>query len=150
MAISYTAVTSPTVTNLSSLADAAYWVSSVFDNTNIRAHTLEIFITLDTTTTAGTSGSIDVFIAGSVDGGTNFAGGITTESDATYSPVGDDMLHWKLLGSLNYTAETTARVMKKRFSMYDIPKHFKLVILNDTGTALGSGNTAIELNAIKF
>jgi len=149
MAKSYTALSSPAVTNLNSLADATYWVSADVDNGTALAFEIEVFATILTTTTAGTTGSVDVYIAGSVDGGTDYAGGITTQADATYTPLGDDTSHWKFLGSLTYTAEATARTMKKRFMIYDIPQNFKLVVYNKTGTALGA-TTSIELNSIKY
>ena len=150
MAISYTVVSAPAVTALNSLADATYWVSPDFDNDTNLAIELDVFITLLTTTTAGATGSIDVFIAGSNDNGTNYAGGITTQSDATYSPTGDDATEWRHLGSFKYTTETTARTLEKLFRMKNLPRNFKLVIYNDTGAALGATTCAVEYNSVKF
>jgi len=153
MAKSYTTISAPAVTALNSLADAAYWVgggTTGIDNSTQLAYEIEMFVTILTTTTAGSDGSVDVYIAGSVDGGTDFAGGITTESDATYTPAGDDVSEWTFVGSFTYTSETTARTLNKRFLIDDVPKNFKVVIFNDTGTALGATTCAVELNAIKY
>lgn len=149
MAVSYTTVSAPAVTNLNSLASAAYWASATFVNSTNLAYEVEIFITILTTTTAGTTGSLDVFVAGSVDAGTDFAGGVTG-ADATWTPVGDDVSHLQYLGQLVYTSETTARTMKKRFVLSNVPKDFKLVILNNTGTGLGATTCAVEWNSIKY
>lgn len=148
MAKSYTSISAPAVTALASLASGAYWVSPVVDNSAALAHEIEALISLLTTTTLGANGQIIVYIAGSVDGGTVFAGGITTESDATYTPLGDDVTEWAFLGAFTYTAETTARTLQKRFLLADVPKHFKYVIYNGTGTALGA-TVSITHNAIK-
>lgn len=149
MAISYTTVAAPAVTALNSLASAAYWVSATFVNNTNLAYEVEIFVTILTTTTAGTDGSINLYVAGSVDGGTDFAGGVTG-ADATWTPVGDDVSHLQALGSLKYTNETTARTQRKRFVLTNVPKDFKLVIYNGTGTGLGATTCAVEWNAIKY
>jgi len=148
MAKSYTTITALAVTNLANLADQAYWVSPDVDNDTELAHEIEMFLQILTTTTAGSDGNIKIYIAGSTDDGTDYAGGITSESDATYTPVGDDVSHWDWLGSIIYTAETTVRTMKKRFNLIDVPKNFKYVVFNNTGTALGA-TVSLEQNAIK-
>ena len=151
MAKSYSTVAAPAVTNLNGLASAAYWVSPVFDNNSELAYEVEKLISILTTTTAGADGSIDVYVAGSVDGGTEFAGNITNESNATWTPLGDAVSDLKKMGSLKYTNETTARTRRKRFKLGDVPKHFKLVIFNGTGTAFGGTTECkIEWNAIKY
>ena len=149
MPISYTTVSAPAVTNLHSLANAAYWASATFLNNTNLAFEVEIFVTILTTTTAGSNGSVDVYVAGSVDGGTDFAGGVTG-ADATWTPVGDDVSHLQFLGSMQYTSETTARTQRKRFVLTNVPKDFKLVIYNDTGTGLGATVNAVEWNAVKY
>ena len=113
MAKAYTALTNPAVTALNSLASAAYWVSAAFNNATDLAYELHTLITIGTTTTAGSTGDIQIFVAESVDGGTNFTGGITNQVDATYTPAGDDVSEWEPLGSLTYTTETTARTHEK-------------------------------------
>ena len=148
MAKSYTSIATPAVTALASLASAAYWVSPDVDNNAALAHEIEVLVEILTTTAAGTTGSIDVYVAGSVDGGTVYSGGVTTESNATYSPAGDDVSEWDFLGSFTYTTEVTARTLQKRFSMFDIPKNYKYVIYNNTGTALGA-TVSLKHNAIK-
>ena len=146
---SYTTISAPAVTNLNSLASAAYWASPDFDNDTNLAYEVEVFVTILTTTTAGTTGSCDIYIAGSVDGGTDYAGDVTG-ADAAWVPVGDEVSELVFLGSMAYTAETTARTQKQRFSIDDVPKNFKLVILNNTGATLGATTCAVEWNAIKY
>ncbi len=148
MAKSYTTITALAVTNLASLASGAYWVSPNVANGTELAHIIEMVLTILTTTTAGSDGSIDVSIAGSVDGGTKYAGGITNESNAVYVPLGDDVTHWKPIGLLTYTHEATARTMLKRFSISDIPKDFKYIVYNGTGTAFGA-TVSLKQNGIK-
>ena len=147
MAKSYTLISAPAVTNLASLASGAYWVSPNVDNNSALAHVIEMLLSILTTTTLGTDGGVDVYIAGSLDG-TTYAGGITIESDATYTPTGDDVSHWDLIGSLKYTAETTARTLEKRLALFDIPKNFKYVVYNRTGEVFGA-TVALTHNAIK-
>ena len=149
MAISYTTVAPPTVIALNSLASTAYWTSPNFDNDINLAFEVEIFITILTTVTAGTTGSCNVYIAGSVDGGTDYAGGVTG-TDAAWTPLGDDVSHLQALGSLKYTSEVLARTQRKRFVLSNVPKDFKIVIYNGTGAALGATTCAVEWNAIKY
>lgn len=149
MAVSYTTVSAPAVTALNSLATAAYWVGATFVNSTNLAFEVEIFVTILTTTTAGSDGSCDIYVAGSVDGGTDFAGGVTG-ADTTYTPVGDDISMLQFLGSMTYTNETTARTQRKRFVLSNVPKDFKLVIFNGTGAALGATTCAVEWNSIKY
>ena len=150
MTISYTAIAARAATALNSLASAAYWVSDNVSNSTELAYEIEMFITLLTTTTAGADGSFDVYITGSTDGGTDYEGGITTQSDATYTPTGDDVSEFTYIGSLTYTAETTARTLNKRFLISDVPKDFKVIIYNGSGAALGATTCAVEMNAIKY
>lgn len=149
MPISYTSVTAPAVTALNSLASAAYWASPNFDNATNLAYEVEIFVTILTTTTAGVTGSCDIYVAGSTDGGTDYAGDVTG-SDAAWVPVGDEVSELDFLGSMTYTSETTARTQKQRFLLSNVPQDFKLVILNSTGAALGATTCAVEWNAIKY
>lgn len=150
MAKSYTAIAARAVTALNSLASAAYYVSDNVNNNAALAFEIEMFITLLTTTTLGVTGSFDIYIVGSTDGGTNYEGGITNESNATYTPTGDDVSEFTRIGSLTYTAETAARTLNKRFLISDVPKDFKVVIFNKSGTALGATTCAVEMNAIKY
>lgn len=65
-------------------------------------------------------------------------------------PVGDDVSHLQFLGALEYTSETTARTQRKRFLLSNVPRDFKLVIYNGTGTGLGATTCAVEWNSIKY
>ena len=144
MAKAYTALTNPAVTALNSLASVAYWVSAAFDNSSDLAYEVHTLITIGTTSSAGATGDVQIYVAESVDGGTNFTGGITSEVDATYTPTGDDVSEWELLGSLTYTSETSARTLEKMMKYLDPTKHYKYVIYNNTGTALASSGCAVE------
>ena len=68
MAVSYTAISAPAVTNLNSLADATYWASATYVNSTNLSFEVDVFITILTTTTAGADGSVDIWVAPSVDG----------------------------------------------------------------------------------
>lgn len=148
MGLIYTARTASAITNLDGLASGAFWGSDIFPNGTELAFEVEPFITIITTTTLGVTGSVKVFVAGAVDG-SNFAGNVNS-SNAVYTPVGDDVSHLKPLDAFSYTAETTARTMKKRFAIRSpVPKDFRLVILNNTGAALGTGNL-VKWNGLKY
>ena len=80
--------TALTVTNLHSLGDGAWWQSAVIDNGTVKGLWMELFITILTTTTAGSDDFVDVYLAGSTDGGTDFAGG-ASGSEGSYTVVGN-------------------------------------------------------------
>lgn len=137
--------TALTVTNLQSLGDNAYWQSAVIDNAT-GAFTLEVFLTIATTTTAGSAaGRVDVFLAGSTDGGTDFAGG-ATGSQGTYTDAANTRVRQlRLIGTMPIDAsETTARTLKFHMVAAQLPEDFSLVLGNQTGTALASSGNAVE------
>lgn len=137
------------VTALNGLAAGAYWVSPDVDNDTENADEIEAMFNIATTTIAGNNGGVDVYIAGSVDNGTTYAGGITTESDATYTPNGDDVSEWTNLERLVYTSETTARTLNKRVLIDDVPRNFKYVVYNDTDTAFNATGCSVDQNSMK-
>lgn len=150
MAKDRTALTAPLVTALNGLAAAAWWVSPVIDDDANLAFALEIAITLKTSATAGSDGNFNVYFAGSVPATPSYAGGVGSNSDATWTPVGDDISNLKPIGSIKYTSETTVRTSIKRFLISDVPRDAKLVIYNGSGAVLGSADCSVELNTVKY
>ena len=142
--------TALTVTNLHSLGNGAWWQSAVIDNGTIKGIWMEVFVTILTTTTAGNNATCDIYMAGSVDGGTDFEGGASgTEGSYTVTANSEDQL--TLIGGMPVDAsETTARTLKKRFVVHDIGEDFSILIENNTGTAIGATVNAVEYRLHKY
>lgn len=142
--------TALTVTNLHSLGDAAFWQSAKIDNGTVKGFWLELFITILTTTTAGSDGSIEIYYAGATDGGTDFAGG-ASGSEGGFTVVGNSDEQLRLIGIMPVDAtETTARTYKFRIAMDMIGEDFAIVIKNSTGTGLGATVNAVEYRLNKY
>lgn len=134
------------VTNLHSKGDGAYWQSAKIDNGTIKGFWIELFITILTTASPGSAdGYIEVYYAGSTDGGTDFAGGASgTESTFTNSG-NNNVKHMNTIDVLPCDAsETTARTFKYRTVFKDIGEDFAIVIGNQSGEALGSTTNTVE------
>lgn len=138
--------TSLTVTNLHSLADGSFWQSSAIDNGTTKGFILELFITIATTTTAASNvGYIDVYYAGSTDGGTDFAGGASGTEGSYTNSGNNNVRHMELIASLYCDAtETTARTFEYRRNFRDIGEDFSIVIGNQSGAALASSGNLVE------
>lgn len=136
--------TALTVTSLQSLGDNAYWQSAKIDNAD--GLWMELFITIATTTTAGdASGYLELYLAGSTDGGTDFAGG-ATGTQGTYTDAANTRkAQLRNIGTVGIDAsETTARTLKFHAVVHDLPEDFAIVLGNQTGTALASSGNAVE------
>ena len=142
--------TALTVTNLHSLGNGSWWQSAVIDNGTIKGIWMEIFVTILTTTTAGSNASCDVYMAASVDGGTDFEGSASgTEGSYTVTANSEDQL--TVIGYMSVDAsETTARTFKKRFVVHDIGEDFSILIENNSGTAIGATTNAVEYRIHKY
>jgi len=142
--------TALTVTNLHSLGDGAWWQSDVIDNGTIKGMWMEVFVTILTTTTAGNNATCGVYMAASVDGGTDFEGGASgTEGSYTIVANSEDQL--TSIGSMPVDAsEVTARTFKKRFVVHDIGEDFSILIENNTGVAIGATVNAVEYRIHKY
>ena len=142
-----------TVTNLHSLANGSFWQSDAVDNGTVLGMWLEIFLTILTTTTAAADalGTVDLYFAGSLDGGTDFQGG-ASGTEGSYAITGDnDEKHLDLIRSLSCDAiETTARTYKYRAVVHDLPEDFALIIANQSGAALGASINAVEYRINKY
>lgn len=142
--------TALTVTSLHSLGDGSWWQSNKIDNGVIKGFWMELFITILTTTTAGSDGTVDVYLAGSTDGGTDFAGG-ASGTEGTYTVVGNSEQQLELVGAISIDAtETTARTYKSRLTVHDIGEDFSILIENNTGAALGATVNAVEYRLHKY
>lgn len=142
--------TALTVTNLHSLGNGAWWQSAVIDNGTVKGLWMELFITILTTTTAGSNGTVDVYYAGSTDGGTDFAGG-ASGTESAYTVVANSSDQLDLIDSMPIDAsETTARTFKKRMVVHDIGEDFAILIENNSGTAIGATVNAVEYRIHKY
>lgn len=142
--------TALTVTNLHSLGDGSWWQSASIDNGTIKGMWAEIFVTILTTTTAGSDATVDIYYAGSTDAGTDFAGG-ASGSEGSYTVTGNSNEQLKLIDSMPVDAtETTARTYKFRTIVHDIGEDFAILIQNNTGTALGASTNAVEYRIHKY
>ena len=141
-------LTALTVTNLQSLTNGAYWQSAVIDNSTIKALWAEIFLTIVTTTTAASAiGAVQAYIAAYNSVDTAYVGG-ASGSEGTYTIVGDSNDQLQSVGRVRIDAtETTARTYRTRLITHDLPDKFAVILLNNTGQALGTGNAvAYQLN----
>ena len=142
--------TALTVTNLHSLGDGAWWQSAKIDNGTIKGIWIELFVTILTTTTAGTNTTVDIYYAGSTDGGTDFAGGASgSEGSYTVTANSSDQLT-KIAAMPVDASETTARTLKFRTAFYNIGEDFSILIENNSGTALGATVNAVEYRIHKY
>jgi hypothetical protein len=142
--------TALTVTNLHSLGNGSWWQSAAIDNGTVKGFWLELFVTILTTTTAGSDGTVDVYYAGSTDGGTDFAGG-ASGSEGSYTVTGNSDEQLQLIASIPIDAsETTARTYKWRGVVDNIGEDFAILIENNTGTALGVSTNAVEYRLHKY
>lgn len=142
--------TALTVTNLHSLGDGAWWQSAAIDNGTIKGLWMELFVTILTTTTAGSDATVDIYIAGSTDGGTDFAGG-ASGSEGSYTVTGNSDEQLRLIAAIPIDAsETSARTYEWHGVVHDIPEDFSLLIQNNTGTALGASTNAVEYRLNKY
>lgn len=133
-----------TVTNLHSLGSNSWWQSAAIDNGTVKGFWVELFITILTTTTAGTDGYVHVYYAGSTDGGTDFAGG-ASGTEGSYTITGNSNEQLTLIESIPIDAsETTARTYKARLEFHNIGEDFAILIHNESGTALGASTNAVE------
>ena len=140
------------VTALHSLADDLYWQSAVIDNGTIKGFWMEVFITILTDTSAGdAAGVIELFLAASVDAGTDFAGG-ATGTEGTYTDTANvDPKQLRRVGSMPCDAsEVTARTYKWSTPVHDIGEDFALVIRNRSGQALGATVNLVEYRLHKY
>lgn len=145
----YGTLVSHTITN--TLANGIWYQTATIDNGTIKAMWAEVFITATTNTSVGsTAGTVDVYMAPSVDGGTDFAGG-ASGTEGVYLPTNADGADMQFIGKLPADAlETTARTYKKRFVIHDVPEDFALVVENNTGQALASSGNTLEVRLHKY
>lgn len=143
------------VTNLHSLADAAYWQSAGFDNSSKLGLVCHIFVTLVTNSDAGdAAGFANVYIAGSEDGGTDYAGG-ASGTESAYAPDSDAAAHAPLLRQIAGlgidASDTASRTYEADIEVpvTALPKHFSIVIQNESGAALEDQNNAVEVMFIQ-
>ena len=139
--------TSLTVTNLHSKGDGAYWESASIDNGTVKGFWVELFITIFTSTSAAADalGYIEVFYAGSTDGGTDYAGG-ASGSEGTFTNSGNNNVrHMQLIDTFPCdNSETSARTFKYRTVFRDIGEDFSIVIGNQSGQSFGATTNAVE------
>ncbi len=137
---------SMTVTNLQSLADNAFWESAALENDTTKAQVKELFITIATTTTAGDAGGFAaVYIAGSVDGGTDYEGTAPDGTESTETFDASMERNMDLVATIPIDAsETTARTFRQRVRIGLPPKDYVVVLENQTGAALASSGNAVE------
>jgi len=142
--------TALTVTNLHSLGSDSWWQSAAIDNGTIKGLWVEIFVTILTTTTVGSDGTVDLYYAGSTDGGTDFAGG-ASGSEGAYTITGNMNEQLKLIDSIRIDAsEASARTYKFRTEFHNIGEDFAFVIHNQTGAGLGASTNAVEYRIHKY
>ena len=144
--------TALTVTNLHSIVDDAYWQSAAIDNGTVKAQWMELFITILTTTSAGdANGTINIYVANSTDGGTDFAGG-ASGSEGSYTDTANvDPKQLLLAGVMPCDAsETTARTYKYHLRVYDLSEDFSIVLRNASGQSLGGSTNSVEYRLNKY
>ncbi len=139
-----------TVTNLASLADNAFWESPARGNDVDVATALDMFITiLSTTLAVDTEGFMNVFLAASVDGGTDFAGTSPDGTESTETFDASMQRNMALIGVMPMdVVETTARTFRQNLRVDLPPKDYVIVMENQTGAALGA-TVSVEIMEIQ-
>lgn len=144
---SYGSSSALTVTNLHSLANNLLWQSAGQDNATDKAVFIELFVTIVGNSTGGSAtGYCNVFIAGSIDGGTDYSGG-ASGSEGAYT-VGTTV-HKQNLQSLGqvYVPADATNTGRGRFLVpsFTVPRHYSVVLENKTGAALAAAGSAVEI-----
>ena len=124
--------------SLDSLASATYVAATAVDLTSINPEDVSIRVTAVTTGTAPSGNKrCNVFIQTSPDGST-FSSGPTSGTTTTDEP---DLFK---IGDLpcNSASATHRKVFSVFAALGFIPRHFKLIVQNDLGTALSTGCSA--------
>lgn len=139
------------VSNLTSLANAAAKPLGAIDNSSNKAIGFKVDLTV---TLAGSSvsatGVIRVYLIESEDGGTNYDDGI---NPSTTSDIASSIKNALLIGTL--TANANSQVVRATldvpvFPRLFAPKHWTLVVLNESGTALHSSGHDAQVTPIKY
>ena len=149
--VNFGTVASHSITN--DLGNGLWWQSVKIDNGTVKGIWAEIFVNIVTTTTAAANanGTVDIYLAGSLDGGTDYEGGASGTA-GSYTPTnagGGDM---QFIGAMRVDAiDTTAKTYKKRYVINDLPEDFALVVENNSGQAIATGgNNFIEIRIHKY
>jgi hypothetical protein len=153
----YGSITTLMSTGLNSLSEVAadsYRQSVKVDNSTDLYMAIDLFVTIITTTEVGTAtGYVNVWMAESPDGGTDFSGG-ASGSDAAYAPGSgavDSAPNLRFIGRMSARAEeATARTYRKNFRVYDLPDNWSVVIRNVTGKTIASSGNLVEYQGINF
>lgn len=139
-----------TVTNLHSLGDGSFWQSNDRDNeANDLAISVDVYVELHTTTTAGdANGYATVYLAENVKGTAEYTGE-ASGSEGSYAPgegAAENAPNLRELGTIHMPAdETTAREFAKLFKIDDPPANYSIVIENQSGAALASSGNEVVL-----
>jgi len=135
--------TAATVTSLQSLGNNGYWQSASISNATVLGLWLELFITIATPATGSATGYIEVFYAGSTDGGTDFAGGASGTQGPYSTSSSNDPGAMEHLG--RFPCDATGATSKKyRIAVPYIGEHFAIVIKNVCGASLSATGNAVE------
>ena len=155
MTTNYTDLTEPTWTP-ASLGDGSYDFSAGYNNDNTTNYD-DILISGKTTTgtspTAG--GSINVYAAGSVDGGTTYTAGVSGTDGGTPNTGEEGLLPIVVVVEVDATSDHTYEwgpVSLAAVFGGSLPERFAIGEQNNSGVALNStaGNHSITMIGVKF
>ena len=141
----YGTIVKPTIT-LASLANGAGRISSVVDNTTVRAAMAMVFLRIKTGGVAPTANTaIKLYvIRRSNDGTTDLADHALGTADAAVTTEPTDA---EQVGSIVVPA--TANLSRERaFLVYDLPAKYSFVVWNATGQSLSATGTDFELQVV--
>ena len=137
---------------LASLASASSRQSTAVDNTTNLFMDAKVSVKIKTNASGvSATGSVNVFVAATADGGTTYSGGCGA-SDAAFAGNKDSLIY---LGSIPAIAVATTYVgifnLSRAFGFGGIPSNWVIVIDNESGAALDAtaGNHAVLYQGIQ-
>lgn len=132
-------------TVLNSLGDGSAAQSDDYDNSTNRYH--DVLVQVASNGLSGSTASMSVYVAVSVDGGTTFTdGAATTAQSFTLANLDNS----RLLGTIqmNGTTAVESLAMSIRAALGYMPEYFVLIFVNNSGAALASSGHGVDAQGI--
>lgn len=151
---SFLTETASNVTALHDLQADSFWQSDAVDNETDLALGVDIFVQIDTTTTAGnSSGYVNTFLSESNKATPEYSGG-ASGTNGSYAPnpsAEEQSKNLRYLGTISANAvETTARSYISVFTVYDPPADYSIILENRTDANLASSGNEVVIRPWKI
>ncbi len=137
--------------SLNTLTNTSSRQSNALTNTNqvatgIGFRDVQILVKIKTGTGTSSTGTVNIYVAGSIDGGTTYNGG-ASGSDGSYTVNGNEIP----LGVIYANADATVYegLFSVRLAIGAVPQNMSVIITNNSGASLdGSAGGTIQYQGI--